>query len=196
MRMTQQWKQGAGRVLAVLAIGLLALMPVGTVQARGGGGGGHGGSFGGGHSSFGGGSFGGGSFGGSRSSGSFGGGSRSFGGSFGRSGSFGGSRGSGLGSHVSSYATRTPVASRPFAYGGQGGSARYYGGWSDYSYGWAHPAWYMYTPFHPAFYYGPPVYYGGSYYPGQFDFTHLLITMVLVLAVIWLIVAIYKKARA
>ena len=97
---------------------------------------------------------------------------------------------------MSSYATRTPITSRPFSYGGQGGSARYYGGWSDYSYGWAHPAWYMYTPFHPAFYYGPPVYYGGSYYPGQFDWTHLLITTVLILAVIWLIVKIYKTARA
>ncbi len=193
MNATTRGKQRVSRILAVLAIGLLALMPVSAVFARGGGGGGRGGgSFGGGHSSFGGG----GSFGGSRSSGSFGGGSRSVGGSFGRSGSFGGTRGSGLGSHVSSYATRTPVASRPFAYGGRGGSARYYGGWSDYSYGWAHPMWYMYTPFHPAFYYGPPVFYGGSYYPGQFDFVRLLITMVLVLAVIWLIVKIYKTARA
>lgn len=179
----------------VTATVLLCLLLAVAGLARGGGGsfgGGHGGSFGGGHSSFGGGSFGG----GSRSSGSFGGGTRSFGGSFGRSGGFGISRGSGLGNHVSSYATRTPVTSRPMSYGGQMGSARYYGGWSDYSYGWAHPAWYMYTPFHPAFYYGPPVYYGGSYYPGQFDFLHLLITIVLVLAVIWLIVSIYKKARA
>ena len=82
------------------------------------------------------------------------------------------------------------------SYGGYAGSAHYYGGYSDYSYGWAHPAWYMYTPFYPSFYYGPPVYSGGSYYPGQFDFTHLLITIVLVLAVIWLVVSIYKKARA
>ena len=178
------------------ATALLCLLLAAAGLARGGGGGHGGGSFGGGHSSFGGGSFGGGSFGGGRSSGSFGGGSRSFGGSFGRSGSFGGSRGAGLGSHVSSYATRTPVTSRPMSYGGQMGSARYYGGWSDYSYGWAHPAWYMYTPFHPAFYYGPPVYYGGSYYPGQFDFLHLLITIVLVLAAVWLVVSIYKKARA
>ncbi len=184
-----------------MATVLLSLLLAVAGLARGGGGGGHGGggSFGGGHSSFGGGggSFGGGSFGGgSRSSGSFGGGPRSTGGSFGRSGSFGGSRGSGLGNHVSSYATRTPVASRPYGYGGQYGSARYYGGWSDYSYGWAHPMWYMYTPFHPAFYYGPPVYYGGSYYPGQFDWTHLLITIVLVLVIVWLVVSIYKKARA
>ena len=80
------------------------------------------------------------------------------------------------------------------SYGGQMGSARYYGGmvglllWLGASH-----AWYMYTPFHPAFYYGPPVYYGGSYYPGQFDFLHLLITIVLVLAAVWLVVSIYKK---
>ncbi|MDQ2798346.1 MAG: hypothetical protein M3Y13_01735 [Armatimonadota bacterium] len=181
------WKRLTRQAAAVLVVALIGLMPLCPVLARGGG------SFGGGgHSSFGGGAFGG----GSRSGGSFGGGSRSFGGSFGRSGSFGGSRGSGLGNHVSSFATRTPVTSRPMSYGGQRGSARYYGGMSDYSYGWAHPMWYMYTPFYPSFYYGPPVYYGGSYYPGQFDFTHLLITIVLVLVVIWLIVSIYKKARA
>ena len=161
----------------------LLLAVAGLARGGGGGGGGHGGgSFGGGHSSFGG--------------GSFGGGARSTGGSFGRSGAFGGSRGSGLGNHVSSYATRTPVSSRPMSYGGQMGSAHYYGGFSDYSYGWAHPMWYMYTPFYPSFYYGRPVYYGGSYYPGQFDFLRLLITIVLVLIAAWLVVSIYKKARA
>ena len=186
---------GARITVAVL---LCLLLAVAGLARGGGGGGGHGGgSFGGGHSSFGGGSFGGGSFGGgSRSSGSFGGGARSTGGSFGRSGAFGGSRGSGLGNHVSSYATRTPVSSRPMSYGGQMGSAHYYGGFSDYSYGWAHPMWYMYTPFYPSFYYGRPVYYGGSYYPGQFDFLRLLITIVLVLIAAWLVVSIYKKARA
>ena len=171
-------------ILLLLALALLMDSPV---LARGGGG--HG-SFGGGHSSFGG------SFGGGRSGGSFGGGTRSFGGTFGRAGAFGGSRGFGAQSRVSGFATRTPVSTRRLAYGGYAGSARYYGGWSDYSYGWAHPAWYMWTPFHPAFYYGPPVYYNGAYYPGAFNFLHFLVGVVLILAIIYVIVGIVKKARA
>ena len=182
-------------VLAVL-LGLLVVHPS---LARGGGsfgGGGHsfGGGFGGGGHSFGGGSFGG----GARSSGgSFGGGSRSFGGSFGRSGSFGGSsRGFGSASRVSSFTSRTPVSTRGVSYGGRYGSARYYGGMSDYSYGWIHPAWYMYTPFYPGFYYSPPIYSGGSYYPGSFSFLHFLLGLVLILIIAYLIVAIVKKAQA
>lgn len=81
------------------------------------------------------------------------------------------------------------------SYGGQYGSAHYYGGFSDYSYGWAHPMWYMYTPFYPGFYYSPPIYSGGSYYPGSFSFLRFLIGLVLILIVIYLIVAIVKKAQ-
>ncbi len=176
-------------ILAVL-LGLLIVHPG---LARGGGGGGHGGgSFGGGGRSFGGG---GGSFGGG--GGSFGGGGRSYGGSFGRSGGFGSSRGlGGSSSRVSSFQTRTPVSTRSVSYGGQYGTARYYGGFSDYSYGWVHPAWYMYTPFYPSFYYSPPIYENGSYYPGGFSFLKFLLGVVLILAIVYLVVAIVKKAQA
>ena len=88
-----------------------------------------------------------------------------------------------------------PVSTRSVSYGGRYGSARYYGGFSDYSYGWVHPAWYMYTPFYPSFYYSPPIYSGGSYYPGSFDFVRLLLGIVLVLVIVYLVVAIVKKAQ-
>ena len=157
-------------VLAVI-LGLLVVHPS---LARGGG------SFGGGGHSFGG--------------GSFGGGGRSFGG--GSLGGGGSSRGFGSASRVSSFTSRTPVSTRGVNYGGRYGSARYYGGMSDYSYGWVHPAWYMYTPFYPGFYYAPPLYSNGSYYPGAFDFTKLLLGIVLILIIVYLVVAIVKKAQA
>ena len=81
-------------------------------------------------------------------------------------------------------------------YGGQYGSAHYYGGFSDYSYGWVHPAWYMYTPFYPGFYYSPPIYQNGGYYPGGFSFLKFLLGLVLILIIVYLVVAIVKKAQA
>ncbi len=54
----------------------------------------------------------------------------------------------------------------------------------------------MYTPFYPSFYYSPPIYENGSYYPGGFSFLKFLLGIVLILAIVYLVVAIVKKAQA
>ena len=77
------------------------------------------------------------------------------------------------------YSSRTPVrtSALPYAVGGFAAgalTAHYYGGFSDYSYGWARPHWYYYTPFHPAFYYSRPVYVDGGLYPGSFSLGRLI----------------------
>ena len=54
----------------------------------------------------------------------------------------------------------------------------------------------MYTPFHPSFYYSPPIYENGGYYPGGFSFLKFLLGLVLILIIVYLIVAIVKKAQA
>ena len=64
---------------------------------------------------------------------------------------------------------------------------RSYGGWGGYSYYWGSPAWYYWTPFHPAFYFNPPVYMNGYYEPGGFNFLHFLISIVFFLFIFWLI---------
>jgi hypothetical protein len=78
---------------------------------------------------------------------------------------------------------------------GTGYHAYYYGGWSDYSFYWGHPAWYYWLPFHPAFYYGPPVYYGGGYYPGEFMWSRLLISILVFIFIIWLISLLFRGGR-
>jgi hypothetical protein len=49
------------------------------------------------------------------------------------------------------------------------------------------PPWYYYTPFHPAFYMNPPVYYQGAYYSGGFNFGHLILGLIALVFVFWLI---------
>lgn len=137
----------------------------------------------------------GGSFGAARSSGSFGGGtassssstaSRGSFGSFGRSGSMG-SGGSIRTSTVQPrYYGRPSTYSRTVVYNGMSVPAYHYGFWSGYSMGWMTPRWYYYTPFHPAFYYGRPVYYEGGIYPGEFSFGRLVIGLCALMFVIWL----------
>ena len=163
-----------------------------------------GGSFGGGRSS--GGSFGGGSGGysssGRSSRGSFGGGSGGYssggrsssapgvnnGATFGRKGSFGSS---GIVSSTTTrpgYYNRTPLTTSNYYYNGSYYPAYGYGGWgSRYSYAWGSPAWYYWTPFHPAFYYSPPVYYNGVVYPGGFSWTHLLLSLLFFAVVFWIV---------
>lgn len=154
-----------------------------------------GGSFGGAKPSAGSSSSSGGSFGAARSSGSFGGGtassssstaSRGSFGSFGRSGSMG-SGGSIRTSTVQPrYYGRPSTYSRTVVYNGMSVPAYHYGFWSGYSMGWMTPRWYYYTPFHPAFYYGRPVYYEGGIYPGEFSFGRLVIGLCALMFVIWL----------
>lgn len=213
------------RLFLAFALALLIAVPweAGYAQRRGGGGGG---SFGGGRSFGGGGSFGGsrssggsfggsgsfgggsrssgstGSFGGSRSfggsgagstrsSGSFG-GSSSSGGSFGRSGSFGSS---GIGRSTSVYNRSAGT----YSYGGR--SYPVYGGgagfWTGYSLGyWSSPAWYYYTPFHPAFYVGRP-YVGpdGYVYGGGFNWLNFLIGIAFFVFLIWLVVRLFGGGK-
>jgi hypothetical protein len=63
---------------------------------------------------------------------------------------------------------------------------RGYSGFRSYSFYWGAPAWYYHTPFHPAFYFHPPVYVGtpglgGGYYePGGFNFMNLLLGIVII----------------
>jgi hypothetical protein len=66
-----------------------------------------------------------------------------------------------------------------------------YGGWGDYSLGWLSPPWYYYLPFHPAFYYSPPIYYDGGYYPGGFSFGRLLLGILIIAFIIWLLAKIF-----
>src|SRR2546425_487148 len=52
-----------------------------------------------------------------------------------------------------------PSYTRSYYYGGAYYPGYHYGFWSGFSFGWmmASPPWYYWTPFHPAFYYNPPV---------------------------------------
>lgn len=191
-------------VCAALFMGALLTLPLeGIAQRRGGSFGGGGRSFGGGGSrSFGGGgsSFGRSSSGsssfGRSSSGTFGSGSvgrSSSGGSFGRSGSFGSSGGI---SRSSSY-TR---GSSTYAYGGR--SYPIYGGgaglgfMAGYSLGyWSSPAWYYYTPFHPAFYVGRPYVADGMVHPGGFNWLNFFIGLAFFIFLIWLVARLFSGNR-
>jgi hypothetical protein len=55
---------------------------------------------------------------------------------------------------------------------------------------WMAPMWYFSTPFHPAFYFHRPVYYGGAVYPGGFNwgnfFLGILVIGALIVAAVWL----------
>ena len=206
-------------VAMVLTVALVVPMfSVADAQRRGGGsfgGGGRsfggGGSFGGGRSSggsFGGGrSFGGGgSFGSGGSGSSFGGGrsfstpgrtgSSSFGGgrsssSFGRSGSFGSP---GFTSSRSVNYNGRSYGTQQYMNNGRSYHAIYGGGFGDY---WYRPAWYYWTPFHPAFYFGGPTYMsdggGGGYYaPGGFSFFRLIVGGLMLAFIVWLVVRMFS----
>jgi hypothetical protein len=81
--------------------------------------------------------------------------------------------------------TRVPVRTAPIVIGGYSAPAVYYGGYSDYSYGWSHPNWLTYTPFSPTFYFNRPVYYEGQVYPGSFNFGTLILTIAIASVLIW-----------
>ncbi len=84
-----------------------------------------------------------------------------------------------------------PYTSRNSYYIGGGYHPAYsYGGWGD---SWYHPAWYFWTPFHPAFYYSQPYYYNGGYYPGDFSFGRLILGVIIVLFAFWLIGKIFFR---
>lgn len=203
----RRWGRWAGVALLVVLLALPAEMAL----AR------RGGSFGGGGRSFGGGrSYSAPrSFGGSRPGGSFGGGSQpggstarrpgssfggnrpgtSGGGGFGRSGGFG-SRNYIRSTRVApSYASRRPTRTSQMYYNNGYVPAYHYGGFSGWSYAWAAPMWYFHTPFHPAYYYRPPVYYQGGMYPGGFNWGNFFAALILFAIVIAMIVWVVRRMR-
>lgn len=98
-------------------------------------------------------------------------------GSFNRTGGFSSSnRGISRG-----YVSSTNMYTSP---GGIVAPVRGYGGFRSYSFYWGAPVWYYHTPFHPAFYFHPPVYVagpgGGYYQPGGFNFMNLILGIVLI----------------
>ncbi len=83
-----------------------------------------------------------------------------------------------------------------YSYGSYGyGRPMYSGGFSDYSFYWSRPSWYYYTPFHPAFYYSPPIYTGGAYYGGGFSFFRFLMGLVLIGVVIGGVIWVFSLFR-
>jgi hypothetical protein len=52
----------------------------------------------------------------------------------------------------------------------------------------------MYTPFHPAWYWQPPIVYGGGVYPGGFDLGHFLIALIVVAVVVAVIVHLLRRS--
>lgn len=172
----------------------------GSFRFGGGGGSFSGGGFGSGRSSgggFGGSNSGGRSSGGSFSGGGFGSGGRSSGGSFGTGRSTGGGFGSSgvvrsTSVRPSSYG-RTPSSTRNYNYNGMSVPGYSFGFWSGYSLGWAmSPPWYYRTPFHPAFYMRPPVYYNGGLYPGGFNWLNFFIGVLIFGFVIWLLFRLFR----
>lgn len=85
------------------------------------------------------------------------------------------------------YATRTPIRTTTFVYGGYSAPAHYYGGFYDNSFLWARPMWYYHTPFHPAFYTHPPVYSNGVMYPGGFNWLNFFLGLLVFCALVLLI---------
>jgi hypothetical protein len=72
---------------------------------------------------------------------------------------------------------------------------RGYRGFNSYSFYWGAPAWYYYTPFHPAFYFRPPVYVGGYYEPGGFNFLNFFLSIFIFIFLIWLVIRIFSGGR-
>jgi hypothetical protein len=50
-------------------------------------------------------------------------------------------------------------------------------------------------PFHPAFYFAPPVYYDGVVYPGGFAWGHFLIGAIVFIFLLWLFGMIFFGRR-
>jgi len=63
------------------------------------------------------------------------------------------------------------------------------------SYYWGAPRWYYWTPFHPAFYYSPPIYVNGYYEPGGFSLFRLLLSVALCLLCIGLMLRLFRGGR-
>ena len=84
-------------------------------------------------------------------------------------------------------------------FGGGYYPAYHYGYWSGYSFYWGAPHWYYYTPFHPAFYWHQPMYYGDGYYPGGFNWLNLFIGLIVgpivVIFVLGLMIRLFSGGR-
>jgi hypothetical protein len=120
----------------------------------------------------------------------------SAGGAFGRTGSFGTASRVRSTSTAPRYVGRTPVSTTTVMYGGIGYPYHSFGFWSGFSLGWAmSPPWYYYTPFHPAFYFRPPVLYDGAMYPGGFSFARMFMGLVGFVFVIWLLALVFGGGR-
>jgi hypothetical protein len=181
-------KPGRGWILAMAALWLAAILiaPAAWAQ-RGsfGGGRGFGGGFGGGRSPGGGRSY------GSPSS------SRPFGGSFGGSRSSTPRSGTSFSSSRSytprvttqrpGYASSSPVRTSTYSHGGTTYTRNHYDRFSDASYSWQRPSWLYYTPFFLPFYFHPPVVYGGTMYPGGFNWGNLILALLVFAAIAWVV---------
>ncbi len=113
---------------------------------------------------------------------------------FGRSGSFGST------GRINSTSINRPPIYRDSVptytgYGYYGGSrvpAYGYGFFSGYSLGMLSNPWLHYAPWHPAFYYGRPMYYDGAYHAGEFSFFRLIFGIAIIVFVVWLIAKILR----
>jgi hypothetical protein len=88
---------------------------------------------------------------------------------------------------------RTPLSTRTVVIDNRPIVVRHYGGWGDYSYDWGAPRWYYYAPWHPAFYFHPPVLYGGAMYPGGVNYLNVLLGAICIAVVLALILRAMKK---
>lgn len=112
-----------------------------------------------------------------------------------REGSFGPSRSLGGVSRTrtSPYLNRRPLSTGNYRYNGRSYPANRYGGFSNYSFYHGSPMWYYRTPFHPAFYFSPPVYHGGAMYPGGVNWLSLFFGLVFWIFVIGLVVWLVRR---
>lgn len=201
----KKWPVAARATVVTVLAAMLVLSAISADAQR------RGGSFSSGRSSFGGGRSYGGSFNSGRSGSSFGSGRTSGGSSFGgaRSGSsFGSSRSGSSFGRSGSFGSQGIASSRSVTYNGRsyttssyyvGGRpyhAVYVGGWGDY---WYQPRWYYWMPFHPAFYFGGPVYVndasGGYYAPGGFSVVRLILGLLFFGFLLWIVVRLFSGGR-
>lgn len=90
----------------------------------------------------------------------------------------------------------TPTSTRYVNYNGVRTPVYSYGGSSGYSFYWNQPMWYYRTPFHPAYYFTPPVHYNGAVYPGSFSFFRFFWGLVWFVALIAVGVYLYRRYTA
>jgi hypothetical protein len=127
------------------------------------------------------------------------------GGSFGRTGAAGSRSFTSIGSHPYAAPAPPPAATRyfgqplaptfahPYYYGGHPANVYFTGGYPDYSFGYYRHPYLGFFPWSPVFFYNPPIYTGSGYVSGGFSFIRFLIGIVFWVAVIAVVVAVFKR---